>query len=320
MAPSHPRGPLHLILPQDGERACDWSHEQTCTLFPHTLALVLLRTGNPRAGRGRQPTDLWSQSLLFLALLPTSPLLPGPLFPGAAIPPPRGGNWSVSWKTPGAGLGASVPCIRVQGRREPGGQTGLRTHQWGRSRLASKSPPPPHPHCCPWRPRRDGGGRRAGLEDRTSSWQDTGRQAGGSQPQSRPRGEKVTGAWVSPVPRWASALMASPSCFISEDSRPSSNETPLSLIPPPRVLWARQDVDLPPPPSLVAPGPGPLLREPHRAQERGAGLGGAVTCTVGSPPQGRNRLLQMNLGPTALEARFHTGPALPSQDKKLIDS
>ena len=247
---------------------------------------MLLRTGNPRAGRGRQPTELWSQSLLFLALLPTSPLLPRPLFPGAAIPPPRGGNWSVSWKTPGAGLGASFPCIRVQGRREPGGQTGLRTHQWGRSRLASKSPPPPHPHCCPWRPRRDGGGRRAGLEDRTSSWQDTGRQAGGSQPQSRPRGEKVTGAWVSPVPRWASALMASPSCFISEDSRPSSNETPLSLIPRPGPSGPGRMWTCPHPHPRWLQAQGPFSGSPteHRREEQA--WGALLLAPWGAHPHG----------------------------------
>lgn len=281
----------------------------------------------PRAAQDRKPES--GKGAAAHGAVVSEPPLPSPaphfpsppraFVPWSSHPPTLQGNWSVSWKTPGAELGASVPCIRVQGRREPGGQTGLGTHQWGRSWLASKSPPPLHPHCYPWRPRRDGGGRRAGLEDRTSSWQDTGRQAGGSQPQSRPQGEKVTGAWVSPVPRWASALMASPSCFISEDSVPSTNETPWSLIPPPPAQGPLGQAGCGPAPTPTPGGSRP--RAPSQGAPQSTGErsrpGGTVTCTVGSPPPWRNRLLQMNLGPTALEARFH---ADPSQDKKLIDS
>lgn len=136
---------------------------------------------------GRQPAELWPSvvSPHFFALRPTSPLLRQPLFP-------RGGDWSLSRKTPGAGLGPLSPVSGSWGRGSWERQAGLGTH--GGSWPASKAPPPHDAPTSAPGGRRDGGGPRAGLGDRTSSWQDTGRQAGGSQPRSRPQGDKVTGA------------------------------------------------------------------------------------------------------------------------------
>lgn len=124
----------------------------------------------PRRGTGRQFMERWPQSMLcpFLSLLPTSPLLPQPLFRGAATPTLLG-DWSLSWKNPRCWAGASFPCIWSRG----GGS--WESRRSGPSGVATTldSPAPPHPHPQPRGPR-DGGGRAAGLEDRTSSWQDIG--------------------------------------------------------------------------------------------------------------------------------------------------
>lgn len=121
-------------------------------------------------------------------LLCLAPHFPSP--PPAFVP--ARGDWSLSRKTPGAGLGPLSPVSGSWGRGSWERQAGLGTH--GGSWPASKAPPPHDAPTSAPGGRRDGGGPRAGLGDRTSSWQDTGRQAGGSQPRSRPQGDKVTGA------------------------------------------------------------------------------------------------------------------------------
>ena len=131
----------------------------------------------------------------FLSLLPTSPLLPQPLFRGAATPTPP------PWKNPRCWSRASVPCIRDWELGEEGaGREGRGTGP-NAVRAAGRGPAPlhPHPHLHPGGPR-DKGGWGACLEDRTSSWQDTGQRP--EVPSlSRTQGEKVAGAWGSPLPR-----------------------------------------------------------------------------------------------------------------------
>lgn len=139
-----------------------------------------------REGKGTRCMERWprSQPLPF----PCSPPLPQPLFPEAAAPHPLGG-WRLSRKNPG--VGASIPTSGT-GRRELGsGPKGE-----GSSDFQRPSTPTPASTRGP----RGGGGRGAGLEDRTSSWQDIGRQAGGSQPQSRPRGERSLGPGAHQCP------------------------------------------------------------------------------------------------------------------------
>ena len=126
-------------------------------------------------------------------------------------PCPAGGTGVRSWENPRCRAEGLCPCDPVQGE-EGAGRDGAQDPTAGGSRLTSNSlppTPPPPPIEAP-----EGWGRAGSWpEDRTSSWQDTGRQAGGSQPQSRPQGEKVTGSRGSPVPRLASVLIASPSYF-----------------------------------------------------------------------------------------------------------
>lgn len=112
--------------------------------------------------------------------------------------------------------------------------------------------------------------------------------------------------------------MASPSCCISEDSRPSTNETHWSLIPHTQGPLGQAGCGPAPTPT---PGGSRPRAPPHGApQSTGerSKPGGHCYLHCGEPTPTRNRLLQVNLGPTALEAKFQAGPALPSQDKKLI--
>lgn len=125
-----------------------------------------------RRGTGRQFMERWPQSMLspFLSLLPTSPLLPQPLFRGAATPTLLG-DWSLSWKNPRCWAGGLLPLHLGPGA-EGAGRAGVQDPMVSAA-TTFDSPAPPHPHPQPRGPR-DGGGRAAGLEDRTSSWQDIG--------------------------------------------------------------------------------------------------------------------------------------------------
>lgn len=106
-----------------------------------------------------------------------------PLHPAGRVEGARGGE-SRGWRETGVeGARGAVEGAGGGGSSGPSGKGG---------RLTSNSPAHPHPHIHPGGPR-DAGGRGAGLEDRTSSWQDTGRQAGGSSPRQGHRGKRSVG-------------------------------------------------------------------------------------------------------------------------------
>lgn len=140
---------------------------------------------------------------------PCAPLpLSSPSLCSAVRPPPTPlGGQSLCWKNPGAWPGASFPTSHPSPGVQGAGGPAAREPRV----LRSDCPPPPIPTSSLEAP---GMGREgSGPEDRTSSWQHSGRQAGGSQPQSRPQGEKVTGARGSPAPRPTRAPRARPSHF-----------------------------------------------------------------------------------------------------------
>lgn len=236
----------------------------------------------------------------FLSLRPTSSLLPQPLFPGAAAP-------TAAWKNPRCWSGASVPCVLdVLDRGVGGGGSwvggqGHRTQHREGGRLRSS---PPHPHLPPGGPR-DEGGWGACPEDRTSSWQDTGRRP--EVPSlSRTQGEKVTGAWGPPRlrPAGASDSSSQPLQTGTEDSRASTSETPQAPTPSPRPRPSLAQARDPRPvvrlwsgartrPGGPSPG-GPSPGRPWRARERHSR---AVRATSTSRPAAGSQALRWILGP-----------------------
>lgn len=122
-----------------------------------TLGLALLRgegqspTFSPTQGSGQETQERDREAVHGEVASEHTQPLPFPCSPlpfsspslcsVKQLPPPCWGTGVSSGKTPGAGLGASFPRIRVQGRRGLGEQ-GLRTQQRGRPRL----PNPLHPH------------------------------------------------------------------------------------------------------------------------------------------------------------------------------
>lgn len=141
------------------------------------------------------------------------------------------------------------------------------------------------------------GGRGAGLEDRTSSWQDTGRQAGGSQPQSRPQGKGhwglgLTSAQITQCPA------NQPSHGYSEDGGASARDT--AQPDPPRP---HQDVG--------RPTPAPGGSSPGHPQGAPRSMGSPVTQCGTSASTG---LLSLpSVGPSALGERPQAGPGRGAQ-------
>lgn len=148
-----------------------------------------LRTGNP----GRDGKAVCGEVPLGI-LSPSFPCAPLPLSSLSLCLVEQLAPTPLPWKNPRCWAGASVPCIRAQGGEGAGGEGEGSGPSGKGGRLTSNSPPHPHPHphVHPEGPR-DGGGWGAGLEDRTSSWQDTGRQAGGSSPSQGYRGKRSMG-------------------------------------------------------------------------------------------------------------------------------
>lgn len=185
---------------------------------------------------------LWPQGLPFLALLPTSPLLPWPLFPGAAHPPPCGGTRVYPGKPQVLGWGPLYAASGSRGRRKPGGQTGQGPIGQGAAGWLPNPLHPPHPHLCPWRPQRDGGGREP-------AWR-TGHPLGRTQdarpevpsPSQGHRGKRPLGLGLT------SSEMGpgTDGCDFGKDSRASTKETPQSLTLP----------QAPPGPPVCGPTPG----------------------------------------------------------------
>ena len=129
LAPFHLRLPtLGLSLPHD--EAGLWRELELSwftPFFPHILAHTAQGRKPEREGWGRQLLERWPQSVLS----PFPFLFPAPRFPSSLpafvqwsssppTPAPLGEQESSPGKTPGAGLGASVPVTQSRGRRDLG--------------------------------------------------------------------------------------------------------------------------------------------------------------------------------------------------------